>query len=221
MAAPLVEWKEGRDWTAAAVGAVRIPPIPPVLWAVPGLLAAFTGWAVSEQSLPLVALGVLATLAALGGLSRLWWVRSKRQECVESAALAKRWAASVPMRQAWGKLAGAFDRLGWFDDVEEKLPPLPTGKTDADGRPVLESRTRTVRHYPQAYLTTQDPEEEVRVLVCTTSGLVTSSQAETRASDLADFLGLNGWAVEVRPAPQPGYIEIRLARSSGRDLYGR
>ena len=190
------------------------------MWAGPGLVLALTGYAYTQDALGWVALGTFALVASLAGLGYLGFRRSRTQEYLTAAALADSLDASVPLRLVWEHLKGALDRLTWCED-KSVARKVATGKFDENKLPIFEERQEKVREYPDILITPQDPANEVRLLVRTTSGLVAVSQVEAKGPDLADFLGLNGWCVEVSPALQPGYIEIRLARTSGRDFYGR
>lgn len=219
MAAPRVQWKEGRGWTAAVAGAVRIPAVPYVLWALPGLAACGLAWAWTNGEFWGMAAAVLSLIVMLVAVLRFGAIRSQSPEYLAAARTADAYAASQPMRLAWDNLRRALDSLGWYRDIET-LRQVPTGKTDEQGQPITVERKEQVREYPPVSLASEDPANEVRLYVGTTSGLLTMSAASAKATDLDDFLGLNGWPVEVSPA-EPGTIEIRMARTLGRDLYGR
>lgn len=221
MATPLIPWKEGQGWTVAVKRAVRLPAIPPELWAGPGLVLALTGYAYTQDALGWVALGTLALVASLAGLGYLGVRRSRGQEYLTAATLADALDASQPLRLVWEHLGRALDRLGWYED-KDVARKVPTGKLDENKLPIFEERHEKVREHPEILITSQDPANEARLLVRTTSGLVALSQVEAKGPDLADYLGLNGWVVEVAPSSTPGCIEIRLARfTRGGDVGGR
>lgn len=217
MAAPVVKWKEGQGWASAVAGEVSPYPLFLGIWALPVLpfSAAWLAFATGHPGWG--ALAVVATAGLLGAVAWGWAVAGQQPDALARKATCDAWNASRPLRLAWDNLPRALVGLTWYRDVRTvRQVEEDDGQGGKRTREVVEEH----REYPEVFLTSEDPECEVRLLVATTSGLATSSQADAKGSDLADWLGLNGWHVSVSPHAVPGYIEIRIARSSGRDLYG-
>jgi hypothetical protein len=212
-----IAWEEGRGWTAVVDAAVRVPTIPPAFWAGPAVVLCGALYAYTQRSWGLLAVAAVALVAIGYGLYRVGRSRRASQEFQDAGRLADRWAASVPMRLVWDNLRRAFVSLVWYRDVKETRQ---VQEDDGTGGLRTVEQVEEHREFPAASLGSRDPANEVRLLVSTTSGIVAASQVVAHGSDLADFVGLNGWHVEVSPHSVPGFIEIRLSRFAGGDMYG-
>jgi hypothetical protein len=164
---------------------------------------------------------VLCGAALAGSLVWLYRVAQSRirsGEYVAAAAVADAYAASQGMRLAWQNLDRALQGLGWYRDTKDvRQVEEDDGEGGKRTREVVEER----REHPDVFLCSREPANEVRLLIATTSGMVASSQVEAKSQDLADYLGLNGWPVEVSPH-SPGFVEVRLARyARGGDISQR
>lgn len=216
MRTPVIPWVEGRSWPQAVRLALPAELVSPFL-AVPPMLALATAF-LCEGWLRVLAVAVLVLTS--GGAVALAVRASKGSRYREAKAKQAEAMGSAPMRATHEGWPLACDARRWCRDHAEVVSE-PTGKTDENGQPVMREVQHTRRERPAMELWSEDPANEVRLVIDTTSALVSFDEATRDASLLASHLGFNGWPVEVHPAARHGAIEISISRHATGDLYSR
>lgn len=202
-----MKWREDGQYGAAVSAAVLPSLVPLPLLAVPMLtLAAAMTLSGAGRTASIVAL-----VLSLVGLSTLA-VRKARSPEYRSARAIWNELLNAPLANSWLRLRPAYDTLGWCRKTTTERKDPETGEVLGTDETV---------EYPATVLASGDYQDEVLVIIDTTSAIVSAPDIQAYAEKLASYLGFNGWVVEVTPIA-PTQVQVRMSRhGSGGDIFGR
>ena len=203
-----IRWQEGGDFGAAVAAAVLPSLVSLPLLAVPILLL---GTAVAFDGM-LRVMSVILLVLSLAGLATLAYRKSRTATYQAARRLQSQVLASAAMAMTWNRLRQAYETLGWCRRTT-------TERRDPESNELL--AVDEAVEFPETVLASRDYQNEVLVIIETTSTIVSAPGIAADGEKLASYLGLNGWHVEVSSA-SPSQVQVRIAKNgSGGDIFGR